>query len=70
MKYGQSIVWTKGGGVTYTFTVSGCESHEQAIMEAIGTARRQGWTYPRWWEFWRWGDTRPLDFARETEAKP
>jgi hypothetical protein len=35
-----------------------------ARKEALRMARKWGWTYPRWWQWWRWEDSRPnLDFS-------
>ena len=51
--YGFDIKW----GST-TFGVSGCTTRVAAIQEAITFAKSNGWTPPRWWQFWRWMDTR------------
>lgn len=35
-----------------------------ARKEALRQAIKLGWTYPRWWQWWRWDDTQPdLDFS-------
>lgn len=55
--YGFEIKW---GDRTY-------KSHGYATFEAMAAARREefdrmaredGWTQPRWWQFWRINDTR------------
>lgn len=58
MKWSQSIQWTKFVGGTTRITVGNCDSEEEAIAEAKKYARSLGWRPPRWWEFWRWFDTR------------
>jgi hypothetical protein len=35
--------------------VSGCDTVEDARIQAEDMARRSGWTNPKWYEFWRWG---------------
>ena len=46
-----------------------CATGEEARIEAIKMARRHGWTYPKWYEFWRWKDTRPLDIVADVVRK-
>jgi hypothetical protein len=70
MMFGQVIMWTDSGGRRTTVRVYCCESQEEAIMEAIKSALQMGWTYPKFWEFWRRGDTRPLDSAPDLSTKP
>lgn len=36
--------------------VSGCETFEDARLKAEEMAWHSGWTNPRWWQWWRWGD--------------
>lgn len=50
--YGQTIVWGKA-----SFSVNGCLTPEEARQKAIEMAKQAGWTNPRWWQFWRAGDT-------------
>lgn len=52
-----AVRWTKFDGTTETAAVSGCESEAEARREAFRIARKNGWTPPRWWQWWRWGDT-------------
>lgn len=56
--YGQSIVWTSFGGDRSCINVDGCLTPEEARRDAINSAKRLGWTPPRWWQWWRWDDTR------------
>jgi len=53
--------------ITYT-TFEGCAGHveangqptlEEAKKRAIKIAIDTGWTPPKWWQWWRWNDTRP-----------
>jgi len=56
--YGHTIVWRHWRGST-SVTVDGCATPEQARDEAIRFAIQSGWTRPRWWQWWRWGDRLP-----------
>ena len=51
--YGQTIVW----GNRNSISVNGCATPEEAKQKAIEIAKRLGWTNPKWWQFWRAGDT-------------
>jgi hypothetical protein len=57
IKYGQSITYTRADGSIETITADDCDSPDEAKDAAIQFAATQGWTNPRWWQFWRWGDT-------------
>ena len=58
IKYGQDITYTDFWGRE---TICGCNGHdtlEEAQKEAIEMAKLDGWTPPKWWEWWRRKDTR------------
>jgi hypothetical protein len=59
IKYGQEITWTSITGDKARVSVDGGDLPEEAVAEAIKLAKRYGWTPPKWWQFWRWSDTRP-----------
>ena len=61
MTYGQDITYTDFGGSKTTYGVSGCTTMEEAREQAIDLARGDGWTPPRWWQWWRRGDTTAKD---------
>lgn len=63
--YGQTIKWTQLDGSTTTVTVDDCETAKRAQDEAIRFAIECGWTPPRWWQFWRWNDTRINEVVEE-----
>jgi len=46
----------KAGDTTYS--VSGCPNGTWAFLKCIRFAKMGGWTNPKWYEFWRHGDTR------------
>lgn len=50
--YARHIAWGKT-----VMTVSGCKSWADATNKVLDLAIRQGWTNPKWWQFWRYGDT-------------
>ncbi|MDE2096884.1 MAG: hypothetical protein KGL39_06515 [Patescibacteria group bacterium] len=58
MTYGQTIMWTDFRGDVTTITYSGFPTIEEARKCVIESAARQGWTPPKWWQYWRWNDTR------------
>lgn len=55
MGHGQQISWTLRNGTSFV-TVHDYPSREAALAAAIESARAFGWTPPRWWQWWRWGD--------------
>lgn len=54
-----SVRWRTLSGEKRVVYVSGRATRMQAKAEAINLARSLGWTPRRWWQFWRWGDSRP-----------
>jgi len=52
--YGYHIKWGWS-----SFAVRGQPSYEEAKRKCIEWATKHGWTPPKWWQFWRWNDTRP-----------
>lgn len=57
MKYGQSIAWNTETGSS-AVTVNGCDTPEEAYERALAVAIDMGYTKPKWWQWWRWGETR------------
>ena len=57
-KYGQTIKWTEFPDLWYKTTVNGCNTLEEARTSALRSAKKMGWTYPKWYQFWRWNDTK------------
>jgi hypothetical protein len=56
----QRIIWTRRDGTRKVYTATRRGSFETAQLAVFELARHDGWTYPRWWQYWRWFDTRPL----------
>lgn len=66
MTYGFEIRWGRK-----TYSVSWCATREEAVTECVRWARSEGWTRPRWWQFWRAGDNDiPKDLRHLFEPKP
>ena len=61
MRYGYDITYTELFHGRTTCGVMGHEDLEMAMVEATQLALSDGWTQPRWWQWWRWGDTRVPD---------
>lgn len=68
MTFGRRIVFTSFCGKRATYSVSGCETFADATFQVVQFALADGWTQPRWWQWWRWHDTRIKieDFACPT----
>ncbi len=61
MKYGYSIHWTQFDGTKQRVSAEWfdtLEEMERERAEAFKTLKKVGWTPPRWWQWWRWNDTR------------
>lgn len=58
MSHSARIHWTQSSGDRIVLTVADCMTRDDAQREVTDWARSAGWTPPRWWQFWRWGDTR------------
>jgi hypothetical protein len=55
--WGYTIVWGLRKVSAVGFPTRG--EMEAARAEEFNRIREMGWTPPRWWQFWRGGDTRP-----------
>jgi hypothetical protein len=56
-RYGQEVRWTKFDGSKHTLEINDCDTLDEAVQTAFREAIKCGWTPPRWWQWWRWGDT-------------
>ena len=61
--YSFSVFRTKFGGGKEEFESGGCDTPGEAVMKAYQWAYESGWQPPRWWQWWRWGDTR--EFSKQ-----
>lgn len=57
VSYSYTIRWTKLDGTRHTLTVGWYSRLESARYKCVLLAMKNGWKPPRWWEFWRIGDT-------------
>jgi hypothetical protein len=64
MTWGQTIIWHTKTLTKYEVSTSGYKSPVEATEVAIIKAMRHGWTYPKWWQFWRINDTKPENYWR------
>lgn len=55
--YGITITWTRWDG-KYKFASLNFIDFHTAWVEALKLAYANGWYPPKWWELWRWRDTR------------
>lgn len=67
--YAQEIHWTDLRGRTQSIRVEGCQTAEEVRAKAIDMAEMSGWTPPRWWQWWRWNDTRVPQIEPTTAPK-
>ena len=58
--YGFCMMWQGRRGDLTDVSVTGCANFNEAYRECMASAVRWGWTRPRWWQWWRWGD---VDYA-------
>lgn len=49
---GQTFTWTDRNGTVSRLTVGDHDTPDAALKSATGL----GWTPPKWWQWWRWGD--------------
>lgn len=61
ISYGQSVTWTDFNGNITRIEISGRSSMREAKRDALEHAKGCGWTPPRWWQWWRWNDTKAND---------
>lgn len=54
--HGWKIEWHDRDRSLYAVTIEGCSTSLEAWQEAMAYALQAGWTRPRWWQWWRWGD--------------
>ena len=54
----QEIRWTVWGHGKRSIRVEGYRTEAHAEAAALMMATHLGWTPPRWWQWWRWMDTR------------
>ena len=60
--YGITITWTKWDGKR-KFTSLNFPDFNEAWRAALDLARADGWYPPKWWEIWRWRDTKVPEVA-------
>ena len=56
--YGFRINWKTFDGESCCVKSSGHKSIDHAKAYCIASAEMAGWTPPKWWQWWRRGDTR------------
>ena len=62
--YGQIIKWCPSPGREKSVSVHSFYERD-ARKSALRSAIRSGYTRPRWWQWWRWGETRiNMDFTK------
>jgi hypothetical protein len=58
--YGQKVIETDFGGDKRIWESHGHTNAFEARKFAFDMAKKDGWKEPKWWQFWRWGDTREI----------
>jgi hypothetical protein len=61
IEYGQTISWHDRDGTQTAISCQGHSSREAALKDALEGAISSGWTPPRWWQWWRWGE---IDYSK------
>lgn len=59
--YGYSFTWRR-----WTYGVTGCASQDMAHWIVANQVIADGYSRPRWWQFWRWFEERlpPVDLNK------
>ena len=63
----QSVSWHGKDGSMTTIKTPPYSTLREARLAAIESAKHFGYTAPRWWQWWRWGD---LDYERLPIGEP
>ena len=56
--YSQTVRWTTIREGEQNISVGNSLTLGEAQESAFRWAIQLGWTPPKWWQFWRWGDTK------------
>lgn len=57
MRYSYTIKWTLWSGESQTVSERWFDTLEEMEAARRETAKRIGWTPPKWWQYWRWLDS-------------
>lgn len=57
-RWGFKVSWSGGDGSRTTIAGEGYTSREEMERARDAALAELEWTPPRWWQFWRWNDTR------------
>jgi hypothetical protein len=55
--FSQEVQWTDRDGAVTRIASKDQPTLQKAKHEAREMAQALGWTAPKWWQWWRWGDT-------------
>lgn len=59
MKVKVEVIWTRLDTTCTIASSSWYPTEAEAWAIVLPSLQQDGWTYPLWWQFWRWADTRP-----------
>lgn len=59
--HAQGHVWSPSPGHRLAFESKYYPSLEESEEAAINALRSMGYTPPRWWQWWRWGENKPSE---------
>lgn len=66
--YASAIIWRPRRSEKRIVVARYYPSREEADAVVEQEALRQGWTAPRWWQYWRWAE--PVREIMPVESKP
>lgn len=58
--YGYQVAFTRSPGDRVIYEGTGFPSREAMREERTALLREICWKPPKWWQWWRWGDTRVI----------
>jgi len=59
MEYSMHVTFKDRKGCVSTITVGSCDTIDQAEQRVWQWAYELGYTYPKWWQFWRLNEQKP-----------
>lgn len=55
-RWSRRVEWCESSRAVVAVEVSDCDTREEAKLGAFRAAVENGWTRPRWWQWWRWSE--------------
>jgi hypothetical protein len=63
--YSYGLSWHRQPGDTTSVSLGPYSDQEQGEQEFAQALTTMGYSKPKWWQYWRWGENRPSDRVLE-----